>query len=351
MILAPVREWLRARLAEVPDSRIVVAVSGGADSVALAAALAIAARDTDVRASSVLVFAHFNHRLRDDADHDRDLAVVSRLARTCEVPLVTEREQAGAIEAAARAAGGIESAARSARYRFFDRVCRAVGARTVCTAHHADDQAETVLMRLLAGQKGLQLAGIPDRRELGSGVFLCRPLLRTHREQIDAFLAEQNLSWSDDRSNLDPRYRRNRVRTEILPAIEREWPAVRHDLVMLAFATKALRLAARGEAGSVPIAADGDSARVPRRAFYRLGREARLDLAYDMIRRLDLLKRDDRPGHRFFEPLLGTDPGSNRQLIASRGMRVRLEDESLVFEPDIVRPTERRYLRERSLKG
>ncbi len=351
MILARLREWLRARLAAVPDSRIVVAVSGGADSVTLAAALAQAARDTGLPVTSLLVFAHFDHCLRDRADHDRELSVVSELAGNCGVPLVTERALTGAIEAEARAAGGIESAARAFRYRFFVQVCRAVGARTVCTAHHADDQAETVLMRLLAGQRGGQLAGIPDRRELDSGVLLCRPLLNTRRTEIDAFLAAQSLRWSDDRSNTDSKYRRNRVRLEILPAIEREWPAVRHDLVTLAASMGTLRSDTRRKAGSVAITVDGDAARIERRPFYRLGREARLELAYDVVRRLELLRRDDRPGHRFFEPLLGPDPGSNRQLIASRGIRVRLEDESVVFEHDIVRPSERRYLRRRRLEG
>ncbi|MFW6313779.1 MAG: tRNA lysidine(34) synthetase TilS [Spirochaetota bacterium] len=348
MILATLRDWLQLRSREAPNSRIVVAVSGGVDSVALATGLAAVAGETGIAPSSLLIFAHFNHRLRHEVEHAHDLAVVSKLARGCGVPLVIDSARAGAIEAGAPAAGGVESAARAARYRFFGDVCRAGGARTVCTAHHADDQVETVLMRLLAGQTGSQLAGIPGRRELGAGVLLCRPLLTTGRAEIEAFAAERNLLWSVDRSNIDPRYRRNRVRTEVLPPIEGEWPAVRHDLLTLASSMEAVRLEARRDAASVAITWLGDSARVSRREFYALGFEARLELAYDTIRRLDLLRREDRPGHRFFEPLRGADPGRDHQLIASRGIRVRLEAESLVFEPDIVRPTERRYLRQRS---
>jgi len=351
MMLAALRDWLRIRLGEVPGSRIAVAVSGGADSIALAAALALLLGDFDLSPSAVLVFAHFNHRLRASGEHDRDRAVVARLAGSCGVPFVYDSAQPGSIEADAHAAGGIESAARAARYRFLGRVCLAVGARTVCTAHHADDQIETVLMRLMAGQTGVQLAGIPDRRDFGTGVLLCRPLLSTGRGEIDAFLAERNLEWHEDRSNDDQRFRRNRVRTEILPAVEREWPAVRRDLLRLSSAMKARRLQSGSAAELASVAEDGGSARVERRAFYALERDARLDLAYETMRRLNLLKRRDRPGHRFFQPLLGPDPGSNRQLIAARGMRVRLEDESLVFEHDIVRSGESRYLRKRSPEG
>ena len=214
---------------------VVAAVSGGADSVALLHSL-IAARDAAL--PFPIILAHLNHQLR-GAESDADEAFVTGLhARLVSdgVPALTLRLSRIDVAALARADGAnLEAAARRVRYRWLAEVARETGARWVATGHTADDQAETVLHRLLRGT-GLQgLRGIAARRELETGVGLVRPLLRTTRAEIVAYLDQMNQEFREDSTNHDVTYTRNRIRLQLLPYLaERYNPAIAAALGRLA---------------------------------------------------------------------------------------------------------------------
>ncbi|MFM8951799.1 MAG: tRNA lysidine(34) synthetase TilS [Planctomycetaceae bacterium] len=190
----------------------VVAVSGGADSVGLLLGLlAIAPAATRHR----LVVAHAEHDLRAAAADDR--AFVERLAAEmgleveCRRLFVRDAEDQGE---------GIEARARRLRYDFLEDVARVRGARHVVVGHTADDQAETVLHRVLRGTGLHGLAGMRAARELVPGVSLLRPLLGVPRIVVRDFLARVGQAWCEDESNLDRDYARNFLRHEIIARCE-----------------------------------------------------------------------------------------------------------------------------------
>jgi len=161
--------------------------------------------------------AHLNHQLRPDADADERFVVdlCSRLGVPCEVGrVVLEPEVCSNI--------GLEAAARSARYRFLEEAAGRLGARFVVTAHTADDQAETILHRILRGTGVRGLAGMARARRLGHATLL-RPLLGVRRDELRAYLDAIGQPCRDDRSNLDMRFTRNRIRRGLLPRLERQY--------------------------------------------------------------------------------------------------------------------------------
>src|SRR5687767_11136479 len=188
---------------------IVAAVSGGADSTALLLAL------TGLRDDGFEVHAaHVNHHLR-GIDSDADEQFVRDLCARLGVPLHVAD---GTLDPERVRARGIEAAAREVRYARLSEIREATGARFVATAHQKNDQAETVLMRLLTGSGIAGLRGIHPVRADG----FVRPLLDVTREEIEAFLRERNVTPRTDRSNADARFLRNRVRAIIgeLNAVE-----------------------------------------------------------------------------------------------------------------------------------
>jgi tRNA(Ile)-lysidine synthase len=223
----------RLRRLGLPQGGSVVAVSGGPDSVALLRALLHLRQPT----SSPLFIAHLNHGLR-GADSDADETSVrelhARLAASHQgLHFRSERID---VAAEARAAGAnLEATARRLRYDWLAGVAREHGASVVATGHTGDDQAETVLHRLLRGA-GLQgLRGIAPRRPLGPGVELVRPLLDVTRAEVIAFLESESQPWRQDTSNRDPRHTRNRIRHELLPHLAEHYnPGVRKVLARLA---------------------------------------------------------------------------------------------------------------------
>ena len=185
----------------------VVAVSGGADSTALLLGL-VALAPPPAR----LVVAHAEHDLRATAAADREF--VTALAARFGLPFVWRRL---AVRAADDDAGaGIEARARRLRYRFLEEVAGEHGARHVLVAHTADDQAETILHRILRGTGPAGLAGMAVARELCAGVALIRPLLAVWRSDVREYLAAEAEAWRDDESNADIRFARNFLRHEIL---------------------------------------------------------------------------------------------------------------------------------------
>ncbi len=213
--LEAVGDFIDAHALIPSRATVVVAVSGGADSVALLAALRElgAMRSRQYR----LVVAHLDHHLR--ADSAADAAFVSDLARRWQLPCAVETVD---VAAAAREAGvGIEEAAREARYAFLARVAAQYDATHVAVAHHADDNVETALHRIIRGTHLHGLAAMAPRRELGEGLSLVRPLLGTHRDEVEAFCRDRGLAWRTDSTNADTAYRRNFIRHELLPLMRR----------------------------------------------------------------------------------------------------------------------------------
>jgi tRNA(Ile)-lysidine synthase len=210
---------------------VLVAVSGGCDSVALLEILRQLAAEPE-RAWGLSV-AHLNHRLRPDADADADF--VRDLARRHGLPCVVEAVDVASV-AAARSMSA-ETAARAVRYEFLARAAGRLGATAVATGHHADDNVETILQRIVRGTHLRGLRGIPARRELAQapGVQLIRPLLAVRREQIEQFCVRRGLEWRTDSTNADTVHRRNFIRHELLPLMrDRMNPRVDDALLRLA---------------------------------------------------------------------------------------------------------------------
>lgn len=193
-----------------PGTRVLAAVSGGADSVALALVLARLTA-TGALDCTLAGLAHLHHGLR-GADADADQAFVEALAARLGVPCVTERQD---VAARAREAGeSIEAAARRARYAFLDEAAATLGATRIATGHTADDQAETLLLRLLRGAGLPGLSAIRPRNGL-----VIRPLLDAGRAEVEAYLTAEGEAWRDDASNADRGIPRNRVRHELMPVL------------------------------------------------------------------------------------------------------------------------------------
>ncbi len=216
-----------------PPGPIVVAVSGGPDSVALCAALVALSEE---RGIGPITVAHLNHQLR-GAESDADEAFVRSLPSLIGTAgaSVTVTSECADVNGFARAQClNLEDAARRMRYEFLTRSARVVGARFVATGHTVNDQAETVLHRLLRGTGLRGLTGIARRRPLGEGVELIRPVADVTRDEVLAFLGERHLPYRTDSSNRSVDRTRNRIRSELLPQLAREYnPAVVRALARL----------------------------------------------------------------------------------------------------------------------
>ncbi len=190
--------------------RVILAVSGGPDSMAL---LSLAARWRAARKNGpALVAATIDHRLRREAK--REAAAVARLAKRLNIPHHT------LAWAGKKPKTGLQEAARAARYSLLLGLARKAGADAIATAHTRDDQAETVLHRIARGSGIGGLAGIRRRRER-DGIVLLRPLLDVAKTRLVATLRQARISFADDPSNRDPRFLRARLR-ELAPGLERE---------------------------------------------------------------------------------------------------------------------------------
>ena len=208
--------------------RVAVAVSGGADSVALLRLLLELRQELGI----VLSVAHLNHQLR-GADAERDAAFVAELAQRHGLEFnLAARDVRGY---AAKYKLGLEAAGRRLRYAFFRELVDERKADKVATAHTLDDQAETVLLKLLRGSWLRGLAGIHPRLRTRDGRdWVVRPLLGTSRREVEAYLQRLSQPWCEDLSNQDRRFRRNRVR-QLLPQLEAEHnPEIRTTLAQVA---------------------------------------------------------------------------------------------------------------------
>lgn len=216
--------WARDRFR--PGERVCVAVSGGADSVALLIAMAAARAESGI----VLTAIHVHHGLR-GAEADGDAEFVADLTKQLEVPLRVEHGDVAAL--AAERGKGIEEAARALRYRCFHEALRLGEADAVATAHTLDDQAETVLMKLLRGAWTEGLGGIAPVVAVEGGRIV-RPLLEVSRTEVIAYLEACGQSWREDSTNQELTFTRNRVRYGLLPQMREFQPRVAEQLARMA---------------------------------------------------------------------------------------------------------------------
>lgn len=217
-----VLKWALARVfaaGRMKDNEAVLAVaySGGLDStVLLHLAQAYA-----IKKGWRLVAFHVHHGLNKDAD-----AWLIHCRRTCEALGVGFAARRVVLQDTGE---GIEAAARDARYAALADLCRSHGVHLLLTAHHEDDQAETVLMQLLrgsgtAGLSGMNVLGPVPGAEKDSGLLLLRPLLSVSRQAIESWAVAQRLDWVEDDSNRDPRYARNALRGQVMPVLSNLFP-------------------------------------------------------------------------------------------------------------------------------
>lgn len=212
-----------------PGERLLVGVSGGADSLALLHALA----EGRVERRWELWAVHVHHGMR-GPEADADAEFLAGCCAAWGVPLRVERVDVPALAKERRIS--VEEAGREARYSTFARLASEWGCGKVVTAHHADDQAETVLLHLFRGAGIDGLAGMPERRPLrpaADAPELVRPLLGVRRRELEAYCEAHGLVPRLDVTNLDLQYRRNRIRYELLPVLERFDPEITGHLVRL----------------------------------------------------------------------------------------------------------------------
>lgn len=217
---------------------VVVAVSGGADSCALLlACAAIARRKRKGGGGAKIIAAHVHHHLRPEAD--AEMAFVQSLCASLGVELHVEHVHP------AREPGSKGANARRLRYEALRRVAGACGAAFIATAHHADDQLETMVMALARGAGLRGVRGMKWRRPLRDDVLLVRPLLLARKRDCEDLCTLAGVEWCEDASNIDPRSKRARIRRNVLPVLEDLWPGAARRSVgtadMLAAAEELVR--------------------------------------------------------------------------------------------------------------
>jgi tRNA(Ile)-lysidine synthase len=224
-MLEKVLKYIREQQLLRPGERVAVACSGGADSVSLLHAMAELREELGI----VLSVAHFHHQIR-GAEADADQQFVQQLAATLQVDFYSG--SGNAPQHAVEKKISLETAARELRHQWFAELIRQGTMDKISTAHTLDDQAETVLMRVLRGTGVRGMAGIAPAQ---TTKHLVRPFLATSRREIEAYLKAKGQCWREDSSNQDLGHTRNRVRHTLLPLLEREFnPAIRQTLADLA---------------------------------------------------------------------------------------------------------------------
>ncbi len=201
------------RLARLPDTeKYWVGFSGGADSTALLQAL----YECRPRLEAPLQAVHFHHGLQDGADAWQSQC--EAFCRERDIPFHSEK-----LEISQVGNSNLEEESRNGRYRAVGQLLGK--GETYLTAHHAEDQAETLFLNLMRGSGVEGLAGIPGLRTLEKG-WVARPLLDFHRADLEHFLKDRQLDWLTDPSNADTIFDRNYLRQELFPLLEKRWPGV-----------------------------------------------------------------------------------------------------------------------------
>ncbi len=217
MFEVKILESFKKLLLNPKKDKIVIGVSGGPDSIALLHFLFM----NRYR----VVAAHLNHCLR-GKDSDDDQNFVKGFCASLKVPFVYKRVDIKSLSKEKKLS--IEEAGRIERYKFFDQVAEKYKANKIALAHHADDNIETFLMRLLRGTGIKGLCGIPIERDK-----IIRPMINVFKEEIYDYLKRNNLTFREDLSNLSNKFLRNRIRNQIIPALEKENPQIKGIILNL----------------------------------------------------------------------------------------------------------------------
>ena len=194
-------------------NKVVVGVSGGADSVALL--LLSLAAEAQKSSSCTIVAGHIHHGLREESDNEQRM--VEELCDELGVQLLTERVNVSRVQ------GSLAAGARDARYEALGRMATAVDATYVSVAHHADDQLETMLMALCRGGGIRKLAGMAESRQLTEQIALVRPLLQTDKKDLIHVCTLAGAKWCEDPTNRNVLTPRGRLRKDVIPVLRELW--------------------------------------------------------------------------------------------------------------------------------
>src|SRR4030042_1434879 len=319
--LKKIRDTIQLYRMVDPGDRVIAAVSGGPDSVCLLDALHQLSRDLEIS----LVVAHYNHGLRDNED-EAETRLVHDMAVSLNLPFET-----GKADHLRGQESSVEEKARDARYSFLEGVRDKHMAGKIALGHTLNDQAETVLMRIIRGSGPQGLAGIPPVRDKG----IIRPLLGIKREEIMDYLKVRQPPYAFDSSNMDKRYLRNRIRLELLPMMQDYEPQVidrlcrladiirEEDLFIESMASEWIDKEGRpGKEGDISI---------PLSSFVKLPGPLRNRVARHNLKRIGRSIRKN--GFDHIQAILGLADGGDSQSMIDlpNGLRVKKGYDSLEF--------------------
>ncbi|MGI9534024.1 MAG: tRNA lysidine(34) synthetase TilS [Thermodesulfobacteriota bacterium] len=199
-----------------PGDKVIVALSGGSDSVGLLHLL-ISLKGLNIK----LIAAHFNHKLRGD-ESERDVIFVKKIVKKFGVEFEYGEAEAGDYDIKGVSP---EDAARRLRYKFLNGVLKKCKAHKIATAHTLDDQAETVIMRIIRGSGSHGLSGIPPVND-----YIIRPIIEIQKQEIREYLKLNKISWIEDSSNSSTQYQRNKIRLELFPLLDEINPGINQVL-------------------------------------------------------------------------------------------------------------------------
>ncbi len=226
--LDTVESFLKNRIFVEKDYRIVLAVSGGVDSVVMMDCMAHLSEKIGFR----IYVAHFNHTLR-GKESDLDVDFVKNLSKQYNLQFITS---SGNVKSYSQKNNlSIENAARILRYNFFERTSRNLEADLLATAHTSDDSVETFFINLLRGSGLTGLSGIPETRKFVKNVQIIRPLLNFSKNEIKKYAEFRKLEWREDETNILLNYTRNKVRLELIPKLKEEFnPSIEEAILRTA---------------------------------------------------------------------------------------------------------------------
>jgi len=263
---------IRKALTQIPNFRkVVVGVSGGVDSVALAHLL--------IRLGYKVVIAHLNHGLR-GKESDADEALVKKLTSRWKVPCVTRK-----IEGQKLGKGDLENRLRTIRYGFLEKVRQRHKADFIAVAHQQDDQVETILMHLA---RGSGIRGLQGMTAIRGKVI--RPLLHIRKTELEGYLKQNKIPFRNDSSNWDPTHRRNVFRHHLIPIMKAQWPTLEKDLLDLAKNAQIRTQKTEDEAKDW-IARHHKNGSFGRREFLELSDDLRAEVLFQLSGRSDVYRK------------------------------------------------------------